>query len=111
MAASLLHETAHALLSHTDFTYDINLLKLEREAWTYAKDNLALPYKVEISESTVEQALDSYRDWLHGRSACPDCRQNGIQNSDQSYTCVACGQNWRANDARRCALRRYKTNK
>lgn len=105
---NLLHETAHGLLKHIDYDRDINLLKLERDAWTYARDGLGPRFEVEISEDLIEDALDSYRTWLHARSLCPDCMQSGIQNSDNTYLCLGCDKTWRTNDARRCELRRYK---
>lgn len=104
---SLLHETAHADLNHRDFTRDINLLKLEREAWSHARSVLAPRYDTEIESDVTEAALDSYRDWLHARSLCPQCGQTGLQQADRTYRCLLCDHRWRANDARRCALRRY----
>lgn len=104
----LLHELAHALLGHTSYTKDIDLLKIEREAWTYAKEVLAQQYDIAIDEDVAEEALDTYRDWLQARSLCPECRSNGLQTKTDTYKCFACGCQWRANDARRCMLRRFK---
>lgn len=107
-AAELLHETAHGLLEHTDYSHDITLLKMERDAWTYAKETLAPQFHIEIDDEFIENALDTYRTWLHARSLCPHCAQTGIQNSDDSYLCLGCDQSWRTNEARQCELRRYK---
>lgn len=104
----LLHETAHGLLQHADYEFDINLLKLERDAWTYAQQELAPRFAIKIGDDTIEDALDSYRDWLHTRSLCPHCSQTGIQTGSNAYSCLGCDESWRANEARRCALRRYK---
>ena len=69
-APLLLHETAHGLLGHDSYTVDVELIKLEREAWTKAAE-LAEQYDIALPEAVREEALDSYRDWLHTRSLCP----------------------------------------
>lgn len=103
-----LHETAHGLLAHTDFSRDIDLLRIEREAWTRAA-TLAPRYDIEIDETFVEETLDTYREWLHARSTCPNCSLTGIQSKKDSYRCLGCAHTWRVNDARRCGLKRYST--
>ena len=105
----LLHETGHALAQHTTYTQDINLLKLEREAWNIARTTLAPPLEVTIPEDFIENMLDTYRDWLYARSLCPMCSANGVQENESHYRCLACGTGWRVNDARQCNLRRYIT--
>lgn len=107
-SASLLHELAHAVLDHKDYAKDITLLEMEREAWSYASRQLGPTYGVAIADTDVEAALDTYRDWLHARSTCPSCHAVGVQTSKHHYSCVACHEKWRVNDARVCALRRYK---
>ena len=102
----LLHELAHALLEHGSYTRDIELLKLEREAWDYARQELAEQFGVIIDETMVEDLLDTYRDWLHKRSTCPKCHLNGIQESHATYRCVHCQKRWHVNEARTCQLRR-----
>jgi ribosomal protein L37AE/L43A len=95
-AAELLHEIAHALLGHSDFTTDVSLIKKERAAWSKAL-KLAEEYGVKISETKIEKDLDSYRDWLHFRSTCPKCSQNGVQNAETlNYQCFACRTRWKA---------------
>lgn len=106
-SASLLHELAHAVLGHDNFSKDIELLEMERDAWGYARQRLASRYGVGISETTAETALDTYRDWLHARSTCPTCTATGLQIKKSHYRCLACATTWRVNDARVCALRRY----
>ena len=104
--AYLLHEFGHAILEHASYSYDIDLLKMERSAWDVAL-SIAKQYQVVISQELVDDALDSYRDWLHSRSLCPICSATGVQSGPISYACMACGANWHVNDARKCALRRY----
>ncbi len=106
-AARLLHEAGHASLKHTDFKKDIQLVEIERDAWQKA-EQLAEEIGLKIDKSVIQAHLDGYRDWLHARSLCPDCQQNGIQSGDNIYKCILCGKYWRVNDARRCELRRYK---
>lgn len=109
-AQYLLHEFGHATLEHAQYKRDIELVKMERAAWEWASANAA-DYGVAIDEDVVEDALDSYRDWLHNRSLCPACNATGIQADARSYSCTACRSTWRVNEARTCALRRYPTKK
>lgn len=104
----LLHELGHALLQHHDYRRDVQLLGLEVDAWTKARA-IASNYDVTIGDDTVEDHLDTYRDWLHARSTCPACEATGHQIKKAEYSCIACGHQWRVNDARVCALRRYST--
>ena len=110
--ASLIHELSHALLNHTDYKRDINLLKMEREAWEYATSHLSQNYNVTFENDAIQDALDTYRNWLHSRSICPSCEATGVQTASHLYKCIACLAEWRVNEARSCALRRYslKTN-
>lgn len=102
-----LHELSHALLDHHGYEYDIDLVKLERDAWDYAKRILSSEYDITIDDTIVQDNLDTYRDWLHARSQCPSCEATGLQTKQRSYRCLACGHQWRVNEARICALRRY----
>ncbi|USN96414.1 MAG: ImmA/IrrE family metallo-endopeptidase [Candidatus Nomurabacteria bacterium] len=102
-----LHELSHALLGHKGYERDIELLKLERDAWEYAKDSLADRYGISIDMDIIQDNLDTYRQWLHARSSCPKCEAIGVQTRDSLYRCVSCGHGWRVNEARLCALRRY----
>lgn len=104
--AFLLHELSHGLLDHAEYRRDIDLIAMERAAWDKAVE-LAPTYRLAISEDIVETTLDSYRDWLHARSTCPNCTAVGLQTEQRAYTCPACHHNWRVNEARICALRRY----
>lgn len=105
-----LHELSHALLGHQGYLSDIDLIKLERDAWDYAKNNLAPRYDYSIDENIIQDNLDTYRDWLHARSQCPDCTAVGLQTKSRHYRCISCGHTWRVNDAKLCALRRYSLN-
>lgn len=107
-AALLLHEVAHAALGHSVFNRDIELLQMERDAWDYAVDVLAKKYRVKVSQDTAQSMLDTYRDWLHARSTCPECEATGLQTTRDRYTCLACKSSWKVNEARSCALRRYQ---
>jgi DNA-directed RNA polymerase subunit M/transcription elongation factor TFIIS len=103
----MFHELSHALLGHADYTRDVELLAMERDAWDKAVE-IAKKYKMEIDDETVQSTLDTYRDWLHDRSTCPICGATGIQTEKYMYKCLECNHEWRVNEARLCALRRYK---
>jgi hypothetical protein len=103
----LLHELAHALLGHKEYKRDIQLVEMERDAWKYAQDTLSGTYHITIEDNIIEDALDSYRDWLHARSTCPSCQATGIQKKQRLYICIACESSWQVNEARTCELRRY----
>lgn len=110
-AAFLLHEVSHALLGHAEYRRDIELIKHERDAWSYAIDQLASRYNTVITDELVQSTLDTYRDWLHSRSTCPHCETTGLQIKKHLYQCLACSQEWKVNEARLCALRRYPIKK
>lgn len=102
----LLHELSHALLGHTSYERDIQLITMERQAWDYTV-KIAPSYDITVSDEIVQSTLDSYRDWIHERSTCPNCGATGVQTEKYTYTCPACNHDWRVNEARTCALRRY----
>lgn len=106
-ASFLLHELGHALLAHNSYNRDIELIKLERDAWEHASRNLAPRYGLSIKEDVIQDNLDTYRDWLHDRSQCPLCQSTGLQIKSRTYRCLACNKLWRVNEARLCALRKY----
>ena len=105
--AIILHELAHALLDHRQYRRDIDLVKIEREAWELARTDLGPQYDTAVADDEIEMMIDTYRDWLHARSTCPACSMTGVQTSDTLYHCVSCGKDWRVNEARRCGLKRY----
>lgn len=108
--AYTLHEFCHAALHHQDYSSDIALIKMERDAWHEAQ-MIAKDLAFTIDSEVIEDALNTYRDWLHSRSLCPNCDSTGIQSKIGQYHCVSCDTTWRANEARTCALRRYSNKK
>lgn len=98
---SLLHEVGHALLKHNNYSSDFELLTLEVAAWEKAR-LLAQKYDQEIDEAHIERCLDTYRDWLHKRSACPVCKIQSIQTSATDYRCFNCGAIWHVSASRFC---------
>lgn len=98
---ALLHELGHALLGHTDYTHDIQLLQLEVAAWDKARE-LASKYAVSIDEDYVQDCLDTYRDWLHLRATCPTCYARSLQASEGRYKCFNCQTEWQVTRSRLC---------
>lgn len=111
VVAFLLHEAGHAWLNHGKYTNSIELLEMERDAWEWARKNSS-HYGITIDPDTIDQSVDTYRDWLHARSLCPRCNATGVETARQfTYVCIACSHQWRVNEARNCHLRRYSPNK
>jgi lipopolysaccharide biosynthesis regulator YciM len=79
---------------------------MERQAWDYTV-KLAPTHDISVPDDIVQSTLDSYRDWIHERSTCPNCQATGIQTDKFMYSCPACSHEWKVNEARTCALRRY----
>ncbi len=98
---AILHELGHALLGHTDYMSDVELLTIEVAAWDKARE-LAHTYGLTIDEEYVQDSLDSYRDWLHVRSACPTCHEHCLQVSKDAYRCHNCGTTWHVTQSRLC---------
>lgn len=98
---SLLHELGHAILGHNTYKTDINLLQKETAAWEAAK-KAAQNYAVVIDEDYIQNCLDTYRDWLHKRSACPRCGYHGVQSSERLYSCINCRSIWQVSASRFC---------
>lgn len=106
---SLLHEASHALLKHTTYNTDFELLRLELAAWEYAKQ-LAEELDIIIDENHVQDCLDSYRDWIYARSICPHCGTKSLQQSDlKHYCCFNCHEVWQVTPSRFC--RAYRATK
>jgi len=111
--ALLLHELSHALLGHRTYERDVELVSMETAAWekaaVYAKENAVhfTGINLNLSDDVIQDHLDTYREWLHARSTCPECSANGYQTDVLKYTCPACLHSWKVNEARLCALRRY----
>lgn len=98
---SLLHEVSHALLGHSQYKSDFELVQLETEAWQYAR-KLADKYGIKISPDHIQDCLDTYRDWLHRRSTCPDCGIVSIQEDPSTYRCLNCKAAWQVSSSRFC---------
>ncbi len=105
---TLLHETAHSILKHTNFKSDFHLVKLEMEAWQKT-EQLAQKYQITIPDSEyIQDCIDTYRNWRHQRSQCPSCQNCGIQINSKTYHCVKCRQNWEVSGQRFCRVYRTK---
>ena len=95
----VLHELAHARLAHTTYGSDFELLKLESLAWEEAS-RIGRRYGVKISPGHIQNCLDTYRDWLHRRSTCPQCGTHTLQKDSSHYQCINCGKVWRVSRGR-----------
>jgi hypothetical protein len=102
---SLLHELAHAMLDHSSYKNDVQLIKMERDAWTLAKKMLR-EHSQEINLDYIEDCLDTYRDWIYSRSKCPRCSHVGIQSSQNVYSCIFCIIDWKVTESRLCMVKR-----
>lgn len=104
----LIHEIGHAESQHKNFTSGIRLLSLETEAWDKAKD-IASTFGLSIPEEFIEHSLDSYRDWLHKRSTCPQCSSIGVESGENEYRCFNCKQKWVVSGDQRSRCYRQKS--
>lgn len=95
----VLHELAHAKLGHHNYHTDFELLKLESAAWELAA-KLASKYKIKISAEHIQNCLDTYRDWLHARSRCPNCGVHVLQKDPYHYHCFNCHTEWKVTSGR-----------
>lgn len=98
---ALLHESGHAILEHIHYYSDVELVNMEVDAWEKAKE-VASNQNIEIDEDHIQDCLDSYRDWIHKRSLCPDCNLSGIQIDTHTYTCIFCQKKWKVSAERFC---------
>lgn len=101
----LLHEVGHALCNHKSYDSGVELLKMEVAAWATAQE-IAEKYETTIPTTHIEKCLDSYRDWLHLRSACPDCKNISVEVSVNQYRCFNCLQTWNVPQSQQ--TRRYR---
>ena len=95
----VLHELAHALLGHADYSTDIELVKMEADAWEMATE-IAHRYHINIAHEHIQNCLDTYRDWLHQRSACPSCGMHVLQKDSANYHCFNCQTEWKVSSGR-----------
>jgi hypothetical protein len=99
---SLLHEVGHGALQHAHYGLDFELVQLEVAAWQKARI-LAECYGIHINDDHIQDCLDTYRDWLYGRSVCPTCQTKSLQQDDQPmYECFNCHATWRVSPRRFC---------
>ena len=89
----LLHEVGHAVLGHNDYRLDIELLKIEVDAWTKARE-IAPQYGLTIDQSLIDNCLETYKRWLLKQALCPECHLAGIQGNDRLYSCPNCQTRW-----------------
>src|SRR5574344_2115184 len=94
-----LHEVGHAISSHKDYKTTVKLLRMESEAWQKAKSLIKshpewqAKYQIawnEEAENFAEDQLDTYRDYLHSESLCPNCGITRFQTKDGQYHCPNC---------------------
>jgi hypothetical protein len=108
---SLLHETSHALLGHSAYSADIELLHLEVAAWNHAH-TVAKEYDMVIDDEYVQDCLDTYRDWLYRRSVCPGCGTQCLQaDASSHYRCFNCHTRWHVSPSRFCRAYRRAQHK
>lgn len=102
----LIHEIAHAKLTHDSFLHDVDLIKMEREAWNKACEIAKDRFDLKINYEYIEDCLDSYRDWLYKRSLCPRCTLSGFQVNNHEYSCPHCLIDWKVPVSRLCTVKR-----
>ncbi len=95
----VLHEIGHARLQHTSYASDVDLLKKESDAWLEAI-NIAASYGISLDKIHIQDCIDTYRDWLHKRSTCPNCQSNGVQQNPLQYVCLNCQCLWKVTSSR-----------
>ncbi len=92
-ALQTLHELAHALCGHKDWSTSVSRIKIEREAWERARD-LYKTYEKLIpdpwDEDFIEDSLDTYRNWLHQKTLCKTCGLTRFQDDDGVFHCPHC---------------------
>ena len=94
---SLVHEVSHALLSHFHYSYDIELLFMEINAWTKTRE-LCAQLGIAIDEDYINDCIESYDSWLTARSTCPKCGNFCLQKGPNQFSCFLCGCGWKVND-------------
>lgn len=102
----LLHEVSHAILGHKDYGLDVDLLRMETEAWDKTAE-IAPRYGIDYNDRYALEAVRTYKEWLHARSRCPQCTRLGLQKAKNTYNCFNCGCSWRVPRSTECMIRRY----
>ncbi len=93
---ALVHEIGHALLGHRLYRYDMELLRMELDAWDQVR-RLAPAYGLYIDEAHITRCIATYDEWLTKRATCPDCQNFSLQKGRDEYGCFACGSVWQVN--------------
>jgi hypothetical protein len=93
---ALIHEIGHARLEHRTYKYDFELIKMEMDAWDFARA-WAPKFGLKIDEDHIARAIDSYDYWLTKRATCPDCTNFSLQKDRNAFGCFACGAKWKVN--------------
>jgi hypothetical protein len=93
---ALLHEISHCELGHFHYISDLQLYAMEIDAWqlTY---KLAKQFNITISQSYIDECLDSYNHWIEKRGTCPRCNNFCAQSSETEFECFNCSTRWRVN--------------
>ncbi len=104
---SLLHEIGHAELGHKNYEDDLELLMMEVSAWKKAKQ-LAEDYHLVIEDDHIEECVSSYRDWVHSRSKCIECKLHVFQTTPTTYECYNCLARWKVPASRMCVVRKKR---
>ncbi len=92
----LLHEIGHLKLNHKRYTFDMELLTMEMDAWDFVR-RTAAGFGLKIDESHIERCIASYDAWLSKRATCPDCHNFSLQQDRSNFSCFACGSKWQVN--------------
>jgi len=95
------------LLTTKQYTDDLELLMMEVAAWKKAKE-IATRYYLVIDEDHIEDCLDSYRNWLHTRSRCIECKTHSFQIDQTTYQCYNCLTRWKVPASRMCNPRKTR---
>ena len=93
---ALVHEVGHALLGHRLYKYDMELIKMEMDAWDMVR-RLAPKYNLYVDEEHIARCIATYDAWLTKRATCPDCQNFSLQKGRDEYGCFACGSIWEVN--------------
>lgn len=93
---ALIHEIGHASLGHRLYKYDMELIKMEMDAWDVVRQ-IAPRYGLYIDEEHIARCIATYDEWLTKRATCPDCANFSLQKGRDEYSCFACGSRWQVN--------------
>ncbi len=104
---SLLHELGHARLGHKRYRDDLQLMMMEVQAWNEAI-TIARDYGIIIDEKHIDDCLESYRNWLHKRSRCIDCKTSSLQQDVVTYQCHNCQTKWTVPESKICKIRKTR---